>query len=117
MLLTLDVLWAVSFPTAMSVQQSAGKRLLKEVCMPTMTTNKSRYILQKLNGSAADAAVATVFCEGIAVSQSCGLGGGLFLTIYTKSTGKVETLNAREVAPKAASADMFVGETTVTGIR
>ncbi|KAJ6638687.1 Scoloptoxin SSD14 [Pseudolycoriella hygida] len=74
-------------------------------------------ILQELNGSAADAAIATLFCEGVAVPQSCGLGGGFFLTIYTKSTGKVETLNAREVAPKAATEDMFVGETTVTGIR
>lgn len=65
----------------------------------------------------ADAAIATLFCEGVAVPQSCGLGGGFFLTIYTKSTGKVETLNAREVAPKAATEDMFVGETTVTGIK
>lgn len=80
-------------------------------------TTKYRNILQQLNGSAADAAIATIFCEGVAVPQSCGLGGGLFLTIYTKSTGKVETLNAREVAPKAATEDMFVGETTVTGIR
>lgn len=70
-----------------------------------------------MNGSVADAAVATLFCEGIAVPQSCGLGGGFFLTIYTRSTGKVETLNAREVAPKAATADMFVGEPTVTGIK
>lgn len=78
---------------------------------------KCRNILQQLNGSVADAAIATLFCEGVAVPQSCGLGGGFFLTIYTKSTGKVETLNAREVAPKAATEDMFVGETTVTGIR
>ncbi len=55
--------------------------------------------------------------EGIAVPQSCGLGGGFVLTIYTKSTGKVETLNAREVAPKSATQNMFVNETTVTGIR
>lgn len=83
-------------------------------------TNKKKFcrkILQELNGSVADAAIATLFCEGVAVPQSCGLGGGFFLTIYTKATGKVETLNAREIAPIAATADMFVGETTVTGIR
>ncbi len=70
-----------------------------------------------MNGTAADAAIATLFCEGVAVPQSCGLGGGFFLTIYTKATGKVETLNARETAPKAATVNMFVGETTVTGIK
>ncbi len=70
-----------------------------------------------MNGSAADAAIATLFCEGVAVPQSCGLGGGFFLTIYTKSTGKVETLNARETAPGACTPDMFVGEPNVSGIR
>lgn len=70
-----------------------------------------------MNGTAADAVIATLFCEGVAVPQSCGLGGGFFLTIYTKATGKVETLNAREVAPERATADMFVGQSTVTGIR
>lgn len=74
-------------------------------------------ILQEFDGSAADAAIATLLCEGIAVPNACGLGGGFVSTIYTKSTGKVETLVAREVAPKAATADMFVGVETVSGIR
>lgn len=78
---------------------------------------KNRKILKEMNGSAADATIAMLFCEGVAVPQSCGLGGGFFLTIYTKSTGKVETMNAREIAPRAATADMFVGESRVTGIR
>lgn len=70
-----------------------------------------------MSGNAADAAIATVICEGIADAQSAGLGGGFVLTIYKKSTGKAETLIAREVAPKAATADMFVNATTVTGIK
>ncbi|XP_037041227.1 scoloptoxin SSD14-like isoform X2 [Bradysia coprophila] len=74
-------------------------------------------ILKEMNGSAADAAIAMLFCEGVAVPQSCGLGGGFFLTIYTKSTGKMQTMNARENAPLAATQDMFVGESRVTGIR
>lgn len=61
----------------------------------------------KENGNAVDAAVATLFCEGIACPQSTGLGGGLLATIYIKKTGKVESLNAREVAPKKAHAHMF----------
>lgn len=64
-------------------------------------------ILKK--GSAADAAIVAALCIGLTVPQSCGLGGGLVLTIYTKETGIIETLNAREVAPIAAKEDMFVG--------
>ncbi|KAG4074340.1 hypothetical protein HA402_008749 [Bradysia odoriphaga] len=71
-----------------------------------------------MNGNAADAAIATLFCEGVAEPQlQNGLGGGFFLTIYTKSTGKVEILNAREVAPKASTKNMFVGVENITGIK
>ncbi|KAJ6638689.1 Scoloptoxin SSD14, partial [Pseudolycoriella hygida] len=66
------------------------------------------------NGSAADAAIATLFCEGVSCPQSMGLGGGFILTIYTKSSGKVESLTARETAPSAATVDMYVNK-TVTG--
>lgn len=44
-----------------------------------------------------------------------GLGGGFFLTIYTRATGHAESLMAREVAPKAADQDMFVNASSVSG--
>lgn len=62
------------------------------------------------NGSAVDAAIATLFCDGVTCPQSTGLGGGFFMTIYTKETGIVETLDAREVAPLASTEDMFIGK-------
>ncbi|KAG4074250.1 hypothetical protein HA402_008659 [Bradysia odoriphaga] len=68
----------------------------------------------KKQGSAVDAAIATLFCEGVTCPQSMGLGGGFVATIYTKSDGKVESLTARETAPKAATVDMYVNR-TVTG--
>ncbi|XP_053951129.1 scoloptoxin SSD14 [Anastrepha ludens] len=68
-------------------------------------------------GSAVDAAIATLLCEGVLLPQSMGLGGGFFATIYTKSTRKVETLVARETAPAAAHKNMFVGESNVSGAR
>lgn len=66
-------------------------------------------------GSAADAAIAALICEGVTCPQSTGLGGGFVLTIFTKATGKVETLIARDVAPLAATRDMFGNATTVSG--
>ncbi|XP_055680915.1 glutathione hydrolase 1 proenzyme-like isoform X2 [Lutzomyia longipalpis] len=61
----------------------------------------------KQKGSAADAALATLFCEGVTCPQSMGLGGGFVMTIYSKEKGQVESLMAREVAPLAATEDMF----------
>jgi gamma-glutamyltranspeptidase / glutathione hydrolase / leukotriene-C4 hydrolase len=67
--------------------------------------------IAKLGGNVADVAVATLICEGITCPQSSGLGGGFLLTIYIKSTGKIETLNAREIAPKLATSTMYVNDT------
>ncbi|XP_050082291.1 scoloptoxin SSD14-like [Anopheles aquasalis] len=61
-------------------------------------------------GSAADAAIATLLCEGVSIPQSMGIGGGFVLTIYTKATGLVESLDSREVAPGAANKTMYVGK-------
>lgn len=63
----------------------------------------------KQDGSAADAAIAIMLCEGVTCPQSTGLGGGFVMTIYTKDTRKVETLIARERAPAAANETMFNG--------
>lgn len=69
------------------------------------------------NGSVADATIATLFCEGVSCAQCMGIGGGFLLTIYTKSTGIVETLNAREKAPAASHQDMFLNETQISGVK
>ncbi|CAG9812860.1 unnamed protein product [Phaedon cochleariae] len=66
-------------------------------------------ILRK-GGNAVDAAIAALFCEGVAMPECMGLGGGFLLTMYNKTTGEVWSLNAREAAPRLATEDMFVGQ-------
>lgn len=68
------------------------------------------------NGSAVEAAIAALFCEGVVCPQSMGLGGGFLMTIYKRDTREVTTLNAREVAPKAANKTMFNGDPTLSTI-
>ncbi|XP_060522603.1 glutathione hydrolase 1 proenzyme-like [Cylas formicarius] len=60
-------------------------------------------------GSVADAAIAALFCEGVSMPFSMGLGGGFLLTIYDRQTGLVESLDAREKAPAGAHENMFNG--------
>jgi gamma-glutamyltranspeptidase / glutathione hydrolase len=59
-------------------------------------------------GNAIDAAAATVFALNVARPQSCGIGGGGFL-VYRSRTGKVRSLDFREIAPAAIRPDQFQG--------
>nr|CAD7591157.1 unnamed protein product [Timema genevievae] len=62
------------------------------------------------NGSVVDAAIATMFCNGIITSQSMGIGGGFLMTLYRRDAREAVVLNARETAPAAATTNMFGDE-------
>ena len=66
----------------------------------------SRDVMEE-GGTAVDAAVAGMVCNGVFTSQSMGLGGGFMMTLYHQDTRTSLTLNAREAAPAAATQDMF----------
>jgi gamma-glutamyltranspeptidase/glutathione hydrolase/leukotriene-C4 hydrolase len=55
-----------------------------------------------------DAAVATALCQGVMNPMASGMGGGGFIIIRT-AKGDTEVIDAREVAPAAATEGMFHG--------
>ena len=63
----------------------------------------------RLNGSAVDAAIAAMLCTGVVNSHSSGLGGGAFIVVYSAEKKTGEMIDAREVAPRHAYKDMYVG--------
>ncbi|MFM5916759.1 MAG: gamma-glutamyltransferase [Novosphingobium sp.] len=59
------------------------------------------------DGSATDAAIATMLALTVVEPQSSGIGGG-GLYVETNSRGQVETIDGRETAPAAAGPQWFV---------
>lgn len=66
------------------------------------------------NGSAIDAAIASMFCNGIVTMQSMGLGGGFLMTIYIREEKKAYFLNARETAPLNAKSEMYKNDDKIS---
>ncbi|MNM41602.1 Gamma-glutamyltranspeptidase precursor [compost metagenome] len=62
----------------------------------------------KKGGNAVDAAVATAFTLAVTYPEAGNIGGGGFMTLYMD--GKPYFLDYREVAPKAASRNMYLDE-------
>ncbi|XP_077996194.1 glutathione hydrolase 1 proenzyme-like [Glandiceps talaboti] len=64
----------------------------------------------KRNGTAVDAAIATLLCNGVVNPQSMGIGGGHFMVMYHYKSKSVEVIDAREEAPAEATVDMYEGD-------
>ena len=60
-------------------------------------------------GNAIDAAVATAFALAVTLPQAGNLGGGGFLLFWHQGQRKAYALNFREMAPRRAYAEMFLG--------
>lgn len=88
---------------------AGGQVTAKKAALSTATPYSTKAGLQVLQngGNAIDAAVAVAFVLAVAHPQAGNLGGGGFLTYYDASTRGVWTLDFREVAPYAATRDMF----------
>ena len=65
------------------------------------------------NGSAVDAAITAMLCNGVVHAESSGIGGGGFMLIRS-TNGSLHAINFREMAPLAATEDMFHSNSTIS---
>jgi len=66
--------------------------------------------LLKKGGSAVDAAIGTLACQGVCNNYHSGIGGGAFMVVYDATHDeKVRFLDCREKAPLAATQGMMKG--------
>lgn len=63
----------------------------------------------RAGGSATDAAMAIMLALTVVEPQSSGIGGGGFLVHHDGASGAISTIDGRETAPAAATADRFLG--------
>ena len=61
-------------------------------------------------GNAVDAAVATAFALAVTLPRAGNIGGGGFMLVHMRETGKTVAIDYREMAPAAATSDMYIGE-------
>jgi gamma-glutamyltranspeptidase/glutathione hydrolase len=94
-------LWLVfSITASRAVEHGAAATVRGEATDAAITTMQN-------GGNAIDGAVAAALTLGIVDGANSGIGGGCFMLIRTR-TGEVIALDGREMAPAAATRDMFV---------
>ncbi|XP_046549555.1 glutathione hydrolase 1 proenzyme-like [Haliotis rubra] len=90
-------------------KSKTGSFRFASVVSDTKQCSEVGTIVLAKGGSAVDAAIATALCSCVLNAQSCGLGGGFFMTVYNRASGTSYVLDARERAPLAANSTMYVG--------
>lgn len=99
------VVAVVMIATVARGSQVTAKKAALSTAHP-LSTKVGLSVLQR-GGNAIDASIAVAFALAVVHPQAGSLGGGGFLTYYDASTRAVWTLDFREVAPLAATRDMF----------
>lgn len=78
------------------------------VAMPdSYSANAAKRVLQE-GGNAIDAAITAQFVLAVTLPEAGNIGGGGFMTIY--QNGQADFLDYREVAPLAASKNMYLDD-------
>lgn len=107
-LLTLLLPLALTAALAQSVSTGTGGAV---ATVDELATMVGIEILEE-GGNAVDAAIAAAAVINVTQPFSAGIGGGGFMLIYLADEDRVVALDAREVAPDAATPDMFLDPET-----
>lgn len=104
LLITLGLLGLVACSNQPSEQPSSDYA----VAMPDKFGAQVAMDVLEQGGNAVDAAIAAQFALAVTYPEAGNIGGGGFMTIYID--GQPDFLDYREMAPEAASRDMYLDE-------
>jgi gamma-glutamyltranspeptidase / glutathione hydrolase len=93
--------------TGYQTKQTVSAKKFMVVAANPLAVDAGYKVLQQ-GGSAVDAAIAVQMVLNFVEPQSSGIGGGAFLLHYDARTKKLAAYDGREIAPQAATADMFL---------
>jgi gamma-glutamyltranspeptidase/glutathione hydrolase len=103
----LFVLLAVSLTASADAQRKPSK---SGIASQHELATEAGFEILKQGGNAFDAAVAVSAALAVVEPSSSGLGGGAFWLLHRASDGFETMVDAREVAPRAATREMFLDE-------
>ncbi len=102
--------WSVAVAVLLVMAPAWAARPYRGGAVATAHPLASEAALRMLDkgGNAVDAAVAAAFTLAVVGPYHSGLGGGGFALVHDAKGGQTRVLDFREVAPKAATRDMFL---------
>ncbi len=96
-------------PIKSSLHQPIGSMRGMIVSEERLASSVGAQILAD-GGNAVDAAVATSFALAVTFPQAGNIGGGGFMMVHMRETAKTIAIDYREMAPAAATRDMYLNE-------
>ena len=109
MLLTAALLTSQVVAQSEPLQQPANTATSKRSMVATVNpiATDAGVAAMDAGGNAVDAAVAAALTLGVVDGFNSGIGGGCFILIRT-ADGKIIAIDGREMAPQAATRDMYI---------
>ncbi|XP_060575430.1 glutathione hydrolase 1 proenzyme-like [Ruditapes philippinarum] len=92
-------------------QQTTKPKVLKEPVGVVVSDHEAcsdigRDILARY-GTAVDAAIATLICNGVRTPHSMGIGGGCIFVVYDKEYRKIATIDGQAVSPTSLTETIY----------